>query len=757
MKYADKFTERAELAFSQARRTALALGSKTVGTDHLLLALALESESSAGRFLAEHKLSYETLLGVCKRFSYFEAHETAGSKLSAPLEKVITLAASDAARLRRAFIGTEHLLAAILRVPDCRGRQIIVLAGSNADELFSRLTEEALGKAQPFQPSASKASGKKPELKTLERFGFDMCKAAEAGKYDQVFCREAELNRLIEILCRRTKNNPVLVGEPGVGKTAVCELLAQRLASGSVPARLYGKRLISLDLAAMLAGTRFRGDFEERVKTCLDEVKAAGNIILFIDEIHCLAGAGASEGSIDAASILKPALGRGEIRLIGATTFAEYRKYIEKDGALERRFQRLTVNEPSGEDTMTILRGLRPKFELFHAVSISDDAISAAAELSERYINDRRQPDKAIDLLDEACVSAVLSPSGEACVLRENVARAVSLWTGVPITELSEAEAKQLMTLEARLKKRIIGQDEAVRSAAAAIRRGKSAINGAERPTASILFLGPTGTGKTELARAVAETVFGGKEALVRFDMSEYMEKLSVSSLIGAPPGYAGYGEGGRLTEAVRKKPYCVVLFDEIEKAHPDVTNLLLQILDRGALTDALGREVSFKNCLIILTSNIGGELGSELHRRLGFAASEERDESIRRDAIAQLRRRFSPELLARLDNTIVFHRLGPSELLLIAEKELNGLSKRLAELGISFLPLPCVARHITSALQSDYGAREISRRIKELIEDRLSEMLLSGEVKRGDRITVSVSGGKMEFSAAESCRSASG
>lgn len=756
MKYAEKFTERAEVAFSQARRTALALGSKTVGTDHLLLALALEPESSAGRFLTQRRLGYDALLSVCKRFSYSEAPETAGSKLSSQLEKVITLAAADAARLRRAFIGTEHLLSAILRVPDCRGRQILVLAGMNADELFTQLTDEFVGKAQPVQ-TAQKQSVKKPELKNLERFGTDMCQAANEGKYDQVFCRDAELSRLIEILCRRTKNNPVLVGEPGVGKTAVCELLAQRLALGAVPSRLYGKRLVSLDLAAMLAGTRFRGDFEERVKNCLDEVRAAGNIILFIDEIHSLTGAGSSEGSVDAANLLKPALGRGEIRLIGATTFAEYRKYIEKDGALERRFQKLTVKEPSRAETMTILRGLRPKYELFHAVSVSDEALSAAVELSERYIPDRRQPDKSIDLIDEACVAAAMKRTGEASVRREDVARAVSLWTGIPASSLSEDEAKRLITLETRLKSRIIGQDEAIRAAAAAIRRGKSGISGAERPTASLLFLGPTGTGKTELARVIAETVYGGKDTLLRFDMSEYMEKFSLSTLLGAPPGYAGYGEGGRLTEAVRKKPYSVVLFDEIEKAHPDISNILLQILDRGVLTDSLGREVSFRNCLVVLTSNVGGELGSELRRPLGFAGSDERGETLRRDALTQLRRRFSPELLARLDSTVVFRRLAPSELLLIAEKGLNELSQRLSSLGISFFPMPGVARLISSGLKSDYGARETLRRIKELIEDRLSEMLITGQVKRGERVTVSVSGGELSFSVAEVCRSASG
>ena len=581
---------------------------------------------------------------------------------------------------------------------------------------------------------------RRAETRVLDQYSRDLTALAAAGQLDPVVSRGEEIRRAVQILSRRSKNNPVLIGEPGVGKTAVAEGLALRVARGEAPEALCRKRIVSLDLPALLAGTKYRGDFEERVKSVLKDVKRAGDVILFIDELHTVIGAGSAEGAIDAANILKPALGRGEVQIIGATTPEEYRRHIEKDAALERRFQPVTVAEPDREQTLEMLRSLRPALEKHHGVRLGDEALEAAYSLSRRYIHDRYLPDKAIDLLDEAAaarsISAALPGSR---VGAGDVAAVVSLWTGIPVTGLDGDESAALRDLERRLRQRIIGQDEAVSAVARAVRRSRVGLRDPRRPVGSFLFLGPSGVGKTELCRALAAAVFRDEKALVRLDMSEYMEKHAVSRLIGSPPGYVGYGEGGQLTEKVRRKPWCVVLFDEIEKAHEELWSLLLQILDDGCLTDGAGRKVDFRNTLIVMTSNVGAKAITASRAPLGFGTGAPGDESqMRRQVLEELRATFRPEFLNRVDETIVFHRLGEEDLLRITRNLLEELRQRFAGLGLTLAWEEDALRYLAKkGWDERSGARPLRRLLQSALEDRAAELLLSGEAQPGDRILV--------------------
>ena len=581
----------------------------------------------------------------------------------------------------------------------------------------------------------------------LDQYSRDLTEMAAAGRIDPVVGRGNEIRRAIQILSRRSKNNPVLVGEPGVGKTAVAEGLALCVSRGQAPAELRDKRIVSLDIPALLAGTKYRGDFEERVKSVLRDVKRAGDVILFIDELHTIIGAGSAEGAIDAANILKPALGRGEVQIIGATTPEEYRRHIEKDAALERRFQPVKVTEPGREQTMEMLQSLRPALEKHHGVSLDEEALTAAYELSVRYINDRFLPDKAIDLLDEAA-AAVHVEGGRRPVTAADVAQVVSLWTEIPLSSLDESESQRLQGLEKQLKQRIIGQDEAVSAVARAIRRSRVGLKDPRRPVGSFLFLGPTGVGKTELCRALAATVYGDENAMIRLDMSEYMEKHSVSRLIGSPPGYVGYEDGGQLTEKVRRKPWSVVLFDEIEKAHEDVWSILLQIMDDGHLTDATGRRVDFSNTVIVMTSNIGAKTITENRPALGFADSQRRDEEdMNQKVMAELRATFRPEFLNRVDETIVFHRLSDEHLCAITQTLLEQVKQRFQALGITLLVPEDTACWLASQGRDDkFGARPLRRTVQHCIEDAAAEQLLEGKIGPGDRVAAAVCGNRVSL-----------
>ena len=810
----NKFTPRAEEALRLSQESAEELGHGYVGSEHLLLGLLREEEGLAHRVLTEYGLTDEMILSVLRRSVGAGLAGTAPSQGLTPRAKgVVELAVSEAARMGSPMIGTEHLLMGILREGGNMALRILRTVGVDPKKMYSSIVQkinEAPKAAPAGAVSSTKESGKKGSA--LEEFTRDLTESARAGRLDPVIGRDEEIRRVIQILSRRTKNNPVLIGEPGVGKTAIAEGLAERIAAADVPEELLDKRVLSLDLSGMVAGTKYRGEFEERIKKTIDEVKKAGNVILFIDELHTIVGAGSAEGAVDAANILKPALSRGEIRVVGATTLDEYRKYIEKDAALERRFQPVTVGEPSPEATLEILKGLRDKYEAHHKLTITDEALEAAVSLSRRYINDRFLPDKAIDLMDEAASQVRMSAEStspdlksleekinalhrekadaiaaqdyeKAAQLRdleqkytqqvdierenwkkslstnrgsvgaEDIAKVVAGWTGIPVTRLTEDESMRMLRLEETLHKRVVGQDEAVTAVAKAIRRSRVGLKDPKRPIGSFLFLGPTGVGKTELCKTLAETMFGDENAMIRLDMSEYMEKHTVFRLVGSPPGYVGHEEGGQLTEKVRRKPYSVVLFDEIEKAHPDVWNILLQILEDGIVTDSQGRRVDFKNTIIVMTSNVGAKNITAAETPLGFHSgdkSAEEDETKRYERIRQavmddLKKTFRPEFLNRIDEIIVFRQLTQENIREIASRMLQVTGRRMAEQGITLdVDDDALTELARDGFDPQYGARPLRRSIQNLVEDAVAEQMLEGRLRNGGTAHVRLKDGKV-------------
>ena len=808
MRYQDRFTQRAQSALTKAQEAAQEMGHSYVGTEHILLGIARESEGLGAKVLHDNGLDEELITELIEKFVGRGAPGIPAQGLTPNAKRVVELAIMCANQLGHSFIGTEHLLMALLREPDCAATRLIASTGADVNKLYTdivdifRSSDYRPQQSQPTQAaSAGRSGGKgKSDTKTLDQFSRDLNKAAQNGELDPVIGREKEIQRVIQILSRRTKNNPVLIGEPGVGKTAIAEGLAQLIVAGDVPEDLRDKRVVSLDLTGMLAGTKYRGDFEERIKAAIQETHKAGNVILFIDELHTIIGAGAAEGAIDAANIIKPALGRGEIQVVGATTLNEYRKHIEKDAALERRFQPVMVEEPSPEESVEIIKGLRDKYEAHHKLTITDEAIEAAVTMSGRYINDRYLPDKAIDLMDEACSRVrmkTLTPPNDlkdiekridalvnekeaainaqdyerAAKLRdeekavrdeldearkkwddsragqrsgksvgaEDIAEVVSGWTGIPVTSLTETESERLLKMEEILHRRVIGQDEAVSAVSRAIRRGRVGLKDPKRPVGSFLFLGPTGVGKTELCKALAEAVFGDENAMIRIDMSEYMEKHTVSKLIGSPPGYVGYDEGGQLTEKVRRKPYSVILFDEIEKAHEDVFNVMLQIMDDGVLTDSQGRKVDFKNTIIVMTSNIGARNITDRQKKLGFAGADEGNgvksvEEIRELVMKDLKNTFRPEFLNRIDDIIVFSQLTREDIRQIASHMIATVAERLKGLGIGLTVMDeALDKLAEEGFDPVYGARPLRRKIQSALEDQVAEKMLDGTLKDGD------------------------
>lgn len=808
------FTEKANTALNLAIESAENLGHTYIGSEHIVLGLLKEGTGVAATVLNKLQVTAGQLeqlmsekIGTGTKTSLSADDFTPRSK------RILQIAVMEAARLGHNYVGTEHLLIAILSEGDSYGVRFLQSLGAKSGDILNEISS-ALSSGEDSAPapgmsSTSPGKGSKSATKTLDQFGRDLTALAAKGGIDPVIGRQTEIERVIQILSRRTKNNPCLIGEPGVGKTAVAEGLALKIAEGQVPELLKNKRVITLDLTGMVAGTKYRGDFEERIKAAMDEVRSAGNIILFIDELHTIIGAGSAEGSTDAANILKPALARGDFQVIGATTINEYRKYIEKDAALERRFQPVMVGEPSEEEAIEILKGLRDRYEAHHKVKITDEAIDAAVKLSSRYIADRFLPDKAIDLMDEASsrvrLRAFTAPTdlqeleksikeleqekaaainaqeferaakvrdeekkakeelerqknlwtekrshegGE--VTPEDIANVVSVWTGIPVVQLTEEESERLLHLEETLHQRLVGQEEAVSAVSRAIRRGRVGLKDPKRPVGSFIFLGPTGVGKTELTKALAEAMFGDENAMIRLDMSEYMEKHTVSRLVGSPPGYVGYDEGGQLTEAVRRKPYSVVLFDEIEKAHPDVFNILLQILEDGRLTDAQGRKVDFKNTVIIMTSNVGARLITEKKGSLGFASEDNQkldSEKVKELVLGELKSTFRPEFLNRVDDIIVFHKLTDEDIREIAGRMLKTLQKRLSEIGISAeFAEAAVAEIAKEGFDPIYGARPLRRAIQTKLEDRLSELMLEGKVHAGNRVVCDFENGEFIF-----------
>jgi ATP-dependent Clp protease ATP-binding subunit ClpC len=797
-----RFTERAQKALYFAQQEAVGLGHDYIGTEHLLLGLLHESEGVAAKGLLSVNISIETIRAEVERL--VGRGDAANSQVSYTprAKRCIELAISVAADLGHNYVGTEHLLLGLLQEGEGVAAQLldgldvdVNVLSQKVSELLSGFSLSGQG-AQQQQTGGKQVSSNTP---TLDEFGRDLNKLAREGKIDPVIGRGTEIERVLQILSRRTKNNPVLIGEPGVGKTAIAEGLAQRIVQNNVPDILGVKRIISLNMASLVAGSKYRGDFEDRLKKVLEEVHQDGNVILFIDELHTLIGAGAAEGAIDAANILKPALARGEIQVIGATTLNEYKKYIEKDAALERRFQPITVNEPTVEDAITILQGIRDKYEAFHRISITDEAIEAAVTLSHRYISDRFLPDKAIDLMDEAAARVRLktfsSPSNvkeleknlkqlqtekeaaiaaqeyeQAAHLRdeekkikqeleskqkewkqqgndqlvvtgEEIAHIVAVWTGIPVEKLAQEEAERLLNLEAELHKRVIGQHDAVASVARAVRRARAGLKDPKRPIGSFIFLGPTGVGKTELAKALAATLFNDEDSIIRLDMSEYMEKHTVSRLIGAPPGYIGFDEGGQLTDAVRRKPYSVILLDEIEKAHYDVFNILLQVLEDGRLTDSQGRKVDFKNTVIIMTSNVGAKHLRKENAMLGFLADDKVNneaENAKNRVMEEVKRTFRPEFINRVDEMIVFSSLSDIELTRIVDIMLGDVGKRLEG---NQLHLECSDRAKAELVKEGrdyaYGARPLRRAIQKLIEDEIAELMLRHKVIKGDTVLI--------------------
>ena len=747
LKNNEKFTEKAEGAIEQARLAAFGLGHSYVGTEHLLLGILRERAGLGARILRDRGLSEHSLKDAISRANGTGEPGVPTQGLTKHAWQAIEKAAADAARLGHSYIGTEHLLLGILRQPDCGGARALAAAGLSVNDIYTDiLAVFGTGSFKPRnQPTVQpKATVKHSETRVLDQYSRDLTLLAASGSFDPVIGRDEEIRRSVQILSRRSKNNPVLIGEPGVGKTAVAEGIATYIAGSDAPDSMAGKRLVALDLPALLAGTKYRGDFEERVKAVLKDVKKAGDVILFIDEMHTMIGAGSAEGAIDAANILKPALGRGEVQIIGATTPEEYRRHIEKDAALERRFQPVKIAEPSRSDSLKMLGAVRQGLEKHHGVKISDAALTAAVDLSARYINDRFLPDKAIDLADEA--AAHIRVSGGGLVTAEDIAGVVSLWTGIPVANLSADETKRLCNMESILHRRVIGQNEAVTAVSRAIRRGRVGLSDPDRPIGSFLFLGPTGVGKTELCRALAEAVFGESEAMIRLDMSEYMEKHAVSKLIGSPPGYVGYEDGGQLTERVRRKPWSVVLFDEIEKAHEDVWGILLQIMDDGRLTDSAGRVVSFRNTIIVMTSNVGSKSISDGRPRMGFTPDGGDEAQLMRARInEELRRTFKPEFLNRIDETIVFRRLSRAEIRSIAERMLLTVAERFKALGMTLsVPDQVVDFLAERGYDEKYGARPLRRAIRSMIEDKAAELMLTDSLGCGDTVQARIDGNEL-------------
>ena len=800
------FTEKAREAITKAQQYAVHLGHNYVGTEHILLGLAGVKDSVASKTIEAQGVTEEAiiekieeLVGVNNGGGYYPQDFTPRSK------RVIDMSVQESIKMGTGYVGTEHILLALMQEQDCIAVRILASLGVNGQKLY----EDVMTMLGEGGNGGSAGGDGKSATPTLDKYSRDFTKMAAESKFDPIVGRDKEIERVIQILSRRTKNNPCLVGDPGVGKSAIVEGLAQEIYEGNVPSTLKDKRIVSLDLSSMIAGSKYRGEFEERIKKVIDEVRDAGNVILFIDEIHTIIGAGGAEGAIDASNILKPSLARGELQLIGATTLEEYRKYIEKDAALERRFQQVMVNEPSEEEAVAMLKGLRDKYEAHHKVKITDGAIEAAVKMSSRYITDRFLPDKAIDLMDEAAskvrLKSYTAPTNvkeledriaslekekeaaiktedfekaakvkkeqtelkkqledakkewdekntktEQVVTEEEIADVVSKWTGVPVQSIRQEESERLINLEKILHERVIGQDEAVSAVAKAIRRGRVGLKDPKRPIGSFLFLGPTGVGKTELSKALAEALFGDEDAMIRIDMSEYMEKHTVSKMIGSPPGYVGYEEGGQLTEKIRRKPYSVVLFDEIEKASPDVFNIMLQILDDGHITDGQGRKVDFKNTVIIMTSNAGAK-SIISPKKLGFSTdnSEERSyEAMKETVMEEVKHLFKPEFINRIDDIIVFHPLNEEnikEIVKLMTKEIVKRVKENMDIDISFTD-EAIALIAKEGYDPAYGARPLRRELQSKVEDRFAEEFLTGDIKKDDSVTVDAADGQLVF-----------
>ncbi len=746
------FSQRANAAINSAMGEASVLGHSFVGTEHLLWGILREAEPSEFRSFEECRIDYEKIMGLLlENIGRGTRSNLSPADFSPLCRKILENSLASAKRSGSlADIGT--ILSEILREEDCTAVKYIKLLGCDINSLFREVNSAPL--------SAENLPRERQKIKTpgLDKYSRDLTRLAKENAFDPVIGREKEITRVIQILSRRTKNNPCLIGDAGVGKTAIAEGIAQRMAKGEVPENLKNRRLCSLDLSLMIAGTKYRGDFEERIKTVIDEVIRSGNIILFIDEVHTIVGAGAAEGAIDASNILKPQLARGELQLIGATTTEEYRKYIRKESALDRRFQSVDVEEPDAKTAVRILEGLKDRYEKFHKITITESAIKAAVRLSVRYLPEKRLPDKAIDLIDEACSRKTIRNISSRenfshAVFAEDIAEVLSLATGISVGRITEDESKRLLNLEEELHKRVAGQEKAVSVVAKAIRRNRAGLRDPKRPIGIFLFTGPAGVGKTELSKALAEELFSDEKALIRFDMSEYSDKASVTKLIGSPPGYIGYDDGGKLTEAVRRRPYSVLLFDEIEKADPSVYNLFLQLMDDGKLTDSHGVNVDFTNCVVIMTSNIGAEFIGK-GRSLGFSFLDEagKNDFNGKAVFGEMKKVFRPEFINRIDETVVFERLDESAAKKIAKKYYGKLEKRLCEAGISAdFSESAINNAVKNGFSPEKGARPLQRYIREAAEDPISEMLLSGTISLGDRITCEESAeGKLLFKKAQ-------
>ena len=810
-----RFTKKAQEALNHAAETAAMLGHGYIGSEHLLLGLIKAEGSLASSILIDNDVTDEKITNLVYQLiapdSNISVKEPAG--YTPRVRRILENASKEAIRFNSELIGTEHILISIIKETESVAARLLNTIGVSIKKMYVDILvamgEDTNAYKEDFQNGKVRNKDRRT-TQTLNQYSRDLTQLAREGKLDPVIGREEEIKRVIQILSRRTKNNPCLIGEPGVGKTAIAEGLAAKIVEGSVPDNIKNKRLLTLDLSGMVAGSKYRGEFEERIKRVINEVKNDGNVLLFLDELHTIIGAGGAEGAIDASNILKPSLARGEIQLIGATTIEEYRKYIEKDAALERRFQSVKVEEPGIEETVGILKGLRSRYEQHHKVTITDDAIKAAVKLSERYINDRFLPDKAIDLIDEAASKARLKSytmpdeitkleeqlnklenekeeavkleafeeageikkkqarkkarleklkqkweddknSSNIIVGEDEVADVVSAWTRIPVQRIAQAETERLIKLEETLHNRVIGQDEAVTAIAKAIRRGRVGLKDPNRPIGSFLFLGPTGVGKTELSKALADAMFGTESALIRVDMSEFMEKHTVSKLIGSPPGYVGYDEGGQLSEKVRRNPYSVILFDEVEKAHPDVFNVLLQVLDDGHITDSTGRVVDFKNTVIIMTSNAGAE-NIVAPKTLGFAtATDEKQnhENMKSKVMDEVKRIFKPEFINRIDEIIVFHMLNKEQIAKIVDIMINTVNKRTLEQMKISIELDDEAKKyiVEKGYDEKYGARPLRRTIQNEIEDNIAEKILEGKIKEGNKVKVSVKDGNLDFS----------